>query len=184
MDKIWLYRAFKSEEDYKKGESYFHEVFDDHSRMKEFSAEFGKTAKQQYPDYVSTYEVYYKHGAVDPYEANIPNVCFSLEPDSDIPDKREMFRQQRIERGFDDSETWSLVNTIAAFTIPRLEKYIELSEKMLLRSEEQREQIKAILTLMKLTTRNEGMWRFSPEEEEQAAKGLQALVDNWFSLWW
>jgi len=183
MNKIWLYRAFKSEEDYKKGESYFHEVFDDHTRMKEFSAEFGKTAKQQYSDYVSSYEIYYKHGTVDPKEAGIPNVCFSLEA-SDKLEKQELFKQQRIERGFDDSETWSLVNTIAAFTIPRLERYIEIAEEVILRSEEQKEQIKAILTMMKLTARDEGCWMFNKKEEEQVMDGLQALTDNWFNLWW
>lgn len=183
MNKIWLYRAFKSEEDYKKGESYFHEVFDDHQRMKNFSAEFSKTARQQYPDCVTTYDVYYKHGAVDLKEAGIPNVCFSLE-DERMPEKADMLKQQRIERGFDDSETWSLVNTVAAFTIPRLERYIEISEEMLLRSNEQKEQIKAILILMKLTARDEGAWTFNAEEEEQITEGLQALVDNWFSLWW
>lgn len=183
MNRIWLYRAFKSEEDYRKGEPYFYEVFFDHGRMKEFSAKFDKTAKQEYPGFVGTYETYYKYGAVDPREAGIPNICFSLES-RDKPEKQELFKQQRIERGFDDSETWSLVNTIAAFIIPRLERYIELSEKMLLRSDEQKEQIKAILTLMKLTARDEGVWTFNAEEEEQITEGLQALVDNWFSLWW
>lgn len=55
----------------------------------------------------------------DPY--NIPNVCFSLIKQDD---KRwDKYEQQRIERGFDDSETWSLRDTIAKFIIPRLERY-------------------------------------------------------------
>jgi len=53
MNRIWLYRAFKSED----------------GRMKEFSAKFDKTAKQEYPGFVGTYETYYKYGAVDPREA-------------------------------------------------------------------------------------------------------------------
>lgn len=77
-----------------------------------------------------------------------------------------------------------MASTIAAFTIPRLERYIELSGEMLLRTEEQKEEIKAILTLMKLTVRDSGSWTFDKKEEEQVAKGLQALADNWFSLWW
>lgn len=183
MNKIWLYRAFKSEEDYKKGESYFHEVFDDHTRMKEFSAEFGKTAKQQYPDYVSSYEIYYKHGTIDPKEAEIPNVCFSLE-DSDKPERQELFKQQRIERGFDDSETWSLVSTIAAFTIPRLEVFMRLSFDMIDWSDKDKEALRDIMVLLDLTTRDEGMWSFDEAEERQVKEGLKALTNYWFKLWW
>lgn len=178
MNKIWLYRAFKSEEDYKKGESYFHEVFDDHQKMKNFSAEFSKTARQQYPDCVSTYDVYYKHGAVDPYQAGIPNVCFSLDPN------QEMFKQQRVERGFDDSETWSLVNTIAAFTIPRLEVFMRLSFDMIDWNDKDKEALRDIMVLLDLTTRDEGMWSFDEAEERQVKEGLKALKNYWFKLWW
>lgn len=184
MNKIWLFRAFKSEEDYQKGESYANEVFDDYQKLKNFSAVFSKAAKPKYPGYLSTYDIYFKDGTVDPKEVGIPNICFSLLEDNDKEDRKELFKQQRVERGFDNSETWCLASTIAAFTIPRLEKYIELSGEMLLRTEEQKEEIKAILTLMKLTVRDSGSWTFDKKEEEQVAKGLQALADNWFSLWW
>jgi hypothetical protein len=54
---------------------------------------------------------------------NIPNICFSL---TDKDDKREIeYKKQRIERGFDDSETWSLTDTICGFLIPRLKRFKE-----------------------------------------------------------
>ena len=42
----------------------------------------------------------------DPKYLGIPNICFSLTEDTD---RRESeYKEQRIQRGFDDSETWSL----------------------------------------------------------------------------
>lgn len=119
----------------------------------------------------------------DPKELGIPNICFSISNDVDNPGAEE-YRKQRVERGFDDSETWSLDCTIAQFIIPRLERYIELSDKMILRSEEQKRNIRSILTAMELTIRNDGLRDFTKEEEEQVQEGLQSLADNWFSLWW
>jgi len=58
---------------------------------------------------------------IDVKYLNIPNICFSL---TETDDERETkFKQQRIERGFVDSETWGLNHTIVSFIIPRLERY-------------------------------------------------------------
>jgi len=63
----------------------------------------------------------------DPKYLGIPNICFSLTDKNDVREKK--FKKQRLKRGFDDSETWSLRDTIAKFIIPRLKrfkkKYIE-----------------------------------------------------------
>lgn len=55
----------------------------------------------------------------------IPNICFSL-TDKDDP-REEKFIQQRLKRGFDDSETWSLRDTIVNFTLQRLELFKKLT---------------------------------------------------------
>jgi hypothetical protein len=57
----------------------------------------------------------------DPY--GIPNVCFSLVDQED--DRWEEYTKQRLERGFDISETWNLDGTIAKFIYPRLKVFIE-----------------------------------------------------------
>lgn len=57
----------------------------------------------------------------DPY--GIPNVCFSLIDDTDT--RWDKYMQQRLERGFDDSETWNLDATISRFIYPRLKAYID-----------------------------------------------------------
>jgi hypothetical protein len=53
---------------------------------------------------------------IDTY--GIENVNFSMIEKDD--DRWELFKQQRLERGFDDSELWNLEFTIAKFILPRL----------------------------------------------------------------
>ena len=57
----------------------------------------------------------------DPY--GIPNVCFSKINEND--DRWEKYTQQRLERGFDNSELWSLDGTIAKFIAPRIRAFYE-----------------------------------------------------------
>ena len=60
-------------------------------------------------------------GQKDPW--GIPNVCFSIaEPDDERWSK---WKQQRMERGFDDTELWNLDVTMARFILPRLKVYKE-----------------------------------------------------------
>ncbi|MFB6291755.1 MAG: hypothetical protein ABEJ25_08540 [Candidatus Bipolaricaulia bacterium] len=62
----------------------------------------------------------------DPLEAGIPNVNFSLNSAWDPNDNRhERYKRQRLERGFDDTELWSLDATIAKFMVPRLRAFRE-----------------------------------------------------------
>lgn len=55
----------------------------------------------------------------DPY--GIKNVCFSLVDEND--DRWEEFTDERLERGFDESELWNLDYTIACFVYPRLKAF-------------------------------------------------------------
>ncbi len=63
---------------------------------------------------------------VDPY--GIKNVNFSLINKDD--GRFEAYKQQRLERGFDDSELWSLDCTIAEFIAPRLKVFLEQAEQI------------------------------------------------------
>ena len=63
----------------------------------------------------------------DPKDCNVPNVNFSLIGEND--DRQEEFKKQRLERGFDESETWSLDYTIARFIAPRLRVFIDIYKK-------------------------------------------------------
>ena len=103
----------------------------------------------------------------------VPNVCFSLTEKND--DREKMYSKERISRGFDDSETWSLTNTIASFLIPRLERYIEITKE---------KEYNDILTMLKLVDRDGGSWIFTDEEKKKIEVGLESLKNNFFNLWW
>lgn len=62
----------------------------------------------------------------DPY--GIPNVCFSLVDETD--DRWEKYTQQRLDRGFDDSETWNLDATISKFIYPRLKAFLDDTKRI------------------------------------------------------
>ena len=59
----------------------------------------------------------------------INNINFSVADEIYEKDleTREMYKQQRFENGFDDTETWHMDRTIALFIIPRLKKFIEIN---------------------------------------------------------
>lgn len=63
---------------------------------------------------------------IDP--RGIKNVNFSLGKEDD---KREPeWKAQRLTRGFDDTEMWSLDCTIAKFIAPRLRVFLEQAERI------------------------------------------------------
>ena len=82
-------------------------------------------------DHVLSYEFakfYYTHDRSEPEVSprdpyGIPNVCFSKITEKD--DRWEEYTQQRLERGFDNSELWNLEGTIAKFIAPRLRAFYE-----------------------------------------------------------
>jgi len=119
---------------------------------------------------------------VDIKYLGIPNICFSL---TDKDDKREeRLKPQRLERGFDDSETWSLRDTIANFIIPRLERYEEIANDFLIRDKSLTDDIQKFLTAMKLVSRDNGSTILTVEEEKQLIEGLKAFPEIFMRLWW
>jgi hypothetical protein len=119
---------------------------------------------------------------IDHKYIGVPNICFSLTDKDD--DREKEYSKQRIEFGFDDSETWSLRDTIANFIIPRLERYEEILKEFLIRDEELIKDIEKFLIAMKLTARDEGSLILSEEEEKQLTEGLDAFPKIFLTLWW
>lgn len=65
------------------------------------------------------------------YDIN-PKSYYGLALDEDlIDDKRqEKWQKERLEKGFDDTEIWSLDSTIIKFIVPRLKAYLEEDKKL------------------------------------------------------
>lgn len=77
--------------------------------------------KQAFIDSVEDYLLLCKEKGKEP---NVPRYGISESLD---PERRELYRKQREERGFDDTETWGLDYTVAMFVSPRLKRFKELN---------------------------------------------------------
>ena len=111
----------------------------------------------------------------------VPNVCFSLTNKNDP--REEEFKKQRIEKGFDDSETWSLDSTICKFIIPRLERYIEITNIMFDNTKDNNELLedcKLFLNALKLHSQDVT----NVDEDKQIQKGLELFPKIFKRLWW
>lgn len=119
---------------------------------------------------------------VDVKYLGIPNICFSL---TGSDDKREIkYKKQRQKRGFDDSETWSLRDTIANFIIPRLKRYESITDTRIERNPELVADIRIFLRAMELIARDKGIAIYSKEEDIIITMGLNAFPRIFMSLWW
>jgi hypothetical protein len=111
----------------------------------------------------------------------IPNICFSLTGryDNREPD----YILQRMEHGFDDSETWSLDCTIANFILPRLKRYLEIAPNVINMDDEIND-IKLFQQALELIVRDEGSQCWSKEEEQLVRDGLAVFPKIFLRLGW
>lgn len=117
-----------------------------------------------------------KKTKLDPY--GIENVNFSIFNPKD--DRADMFKKQRLERGFDESEIWDLRTTLARFALPRIKEYLRIvtfqGEK-----KEHLKDVKDIIVALELIANDEVML---PAVVKKVNKGLKKLMEIWLALWW
>jgi hypothetical protein len=119
------------------------------------------------------------------------NVNFSLVKPEENDERAKKFKEQRMTRGFDDSETWSLDITIAKFLVPRLKAFKECDNGYPARLTEKKwnkildEMIEGFELYIK-----KDEWDFEPDintRNEMYAKVNKALkqFSKYFQdLWW
>lgn len=113
----------------------------------------------------------------------IPNICFSL---TDKKDKREVeFKKQRTTRGFDESETWSLMGTICKFILPRLKEFIDCHSNFpaeLPNIDTWNVILDKIVVSLELLVDDSKI--YTEEESTQIDEGLDLLREYFLDLWW
>ena len=104
---------------------------------------------------------------------------------------REMYKQQRFEQGFDDTETWHMDRTIALFIIPRLKKFIELNNGIPTGEtvESYDEKLKFIISAFEnYYATNKYYESVDDAERKQLTDDVKQAVEYlsklWFVLWW
>ena len=121
----------------------------------------------------------------DPY--GIVNVNFSIIDPTD--DRWEKYKEQRMLRGFDNSELWNLDNTIAKFIYPRLQAFRENNNSYPHGMSEKKwhgildDMIKAFYSLAYVDTMSLPNVTDMEKENAMREKGLK-LFAKWFQHLW
>ena len=118
---------------------------------------------------------------IDTY--GIKNVNFSLIEKDD--ERWDEFQKQRFERGFDDSELWSLDYTIARFIAPRIKAFSKnlVSYPCGMTSDEWDEILKTMINAFELISDDEDAWIGNKELEDAVNLGLDNFRKYFFNLW-
>jgi hypothetical protein len=119
----------------------------------------------------------------------INNFSIAEEVYPDEPEKLELYKKQRDERGFDDTETWHLDKTLTLFLIPRLERFIQVNNGFPGGETEEsfNEKLNFILKSFKEYYYNENdetSLELEKERLSNAKKAAALLGEIWFDLWW
>ena len=119
---------------------------------------------------------------IDPKYIGVPNICFSLTDAND--DREPEFSKQRIERGFDRSELWSLRDTIGNFILPRLKAFIPIKEDIVLRDKKYWRDLNRAVKAFELLVRDNGSFILTKKETRQYKRGMVAFHKLFLTLWY
>ena len=104
---------------------------------------------------------------------------------------RGMYKQQRFEQGFDDTETWHMDRTIALFIIPRLKKFIEVNNGIPTGEtvESYNEKLNFIISAFENYYATNKYYESVDDTErkqltDDVRKAVESLSKLWFELWW
>ena len=123
----------------------------------------------------------------------LSNINFSVADDVYEKDlaKKEQYRQQRFERGFDDTETWHMDRTMALFIIPRLKRFIEVNNGIPIGETEESYDEKLRFIIQAFENYYVSDKYFNSVDIEERKKltddvrlAVEYLSKLWFELWW
>jgi hypothetical protein len=117
----------------------------------------------------------------DPKALGIPNINFSVYTDDNK--REERFLKQRLERGFDESETWNLYTTISRFILPRIKEFKEcnICHPPELTPEEWNNILDKMIRAFEISSNSEYM---TEEQSDEFREGFNLFNEYFFALWW
>ena len=105
------------------------------------------------------------------------NINFSI-LDVKGEDRKKTYKEQRLERGFDDTELWNLDSTILKFVLPRLKRFKECTCGYPGNFSSQEEWLECI---QKMIDSIEGILG---DEYNADYEGFELFKKYFFNLWW
>jgi len=117
-----------------------------------------------------------------PDTLNMKNINFSIESD-DFNNALE-YKLQRLERGFDDTETWNLYVTIAGFVVPRLKRFKEVTMgyPASMTEKEWNESLDKMIFAFETMLNEDG--DIDCCDNEKVEEGLSLFAKHYLHLWW
>lgn len=101
-------------------------------------------------------------------------------------DRIELYKKQRQERGFDDTELWSLDCTIAAFIAPRLKEFAKQTcgnPVNIASFEDWQEILRQMVVAFDLMADKDRIV-YTDEEDKLISDGLDLFRKYFHGLWW
>lgn len=100
------------------------------------------------------------------------------------PKRLEKYEAQFNKDGFDDTCTWSLDYSIARFILPRLKRYYELADEVIVIDEHEgfREAIEEMIEGFQIAVDEE--LNFNESEQKKVNKAFEQLAKYHNHLWW
>lgn len=96
-----------------------------------------------------------------------------------------LFLQQRITRGWDDSETWSLDHSLPKVILPRLRRFKELTIGTPgdITKEEWHSALDKMIAFFEFAGSKE-RWNASHDEFKKHDEGKELFCKHYYALWW
>lgn len=101
-------------------------------------------------------------------------------------DKRaRKFLWQRVTRGWDDSETWSLDHSLAKLILPRLKRFKQITIGIPgdMKEQEWNDILDKMIATFEFAA-SEERWSATPEDYDKHKEGLQLFAEYYWALWW
>lgn len=123
----------------------------------------------------------------------LKNINFSVADEVYSKDlaTREIYKQQRFEQGFDDTETWHMDRTIALFIIPRLKRFIVINNGIPTGEtvESYNEKLSFIISAFENYYATNKYYESVDDTErkkltDNVRQAVEYLSKLWFELWW
>ena len=119
------------------------------------------------------------------------NICFSCANEVSDEKRQKKYKEQRMTRGFDDTETWNLDITFCLFIVPRLKVFKELNDGYPARFSSKEEWDKILDDMIEgfELNSNKFNWETSDSNEEngnraKVKKAIRLFQENFYDLWW
>lgn len=94
------------------------------------------------------------------------------------------FFWQRITRGWDDSETWSLDYSLSKLILPRLVRFKELRDGIIKTENQDDEDIDKMIAAFEFLGSEERWSCYDKKKWDEVQEGVELFAEYYTRLWW